>query len=348
MLRKPKTRPQVTQEKQLLLDALAAFEEVTATQAVILNTEVQLPEGRADAEIQLGVNPPLIAEVKQTIRPATLGNALAQLRRIPKPAILVTRYISPQLAGKLKEMDIPFLDAAGNSYLRTPDTFIYVVGRKEIKRPQERPVRAFRAKGLKVVFALLCMPDLIKAPYREIADKAGVALGTVTNIVKDLEQIGCLFRSKKKGLVLENQQKLIDQWVEAYPRELRPQLKPQRFNILHSDWWKEFDYKRWEKNNLWLGGEPAAALLTKYIYPEQVTVYGRPDFKKLARIIHPARDEDGKFELLEPFWNFEYKQLNVVHRLCPPLLVYADLVATGEARQLDAAGIIRDKYLVRG
>jgi hypothetical protein len=191
----------------------------------------------------------------------------------------------------------------------------------------------------------LCLPDLIKAPYREIAEKAGVALGTVTNSVKDLEQLGYLYRSKKQGLVLENYQKLVDQWIEAYPHELRPRLKPQRFNVLNPDWWKEYDYDRWEKNNMWLGGEPAAALLTKYLYPEQVTVYGTPNFNKLARLIHPARDDRGKFELLEPFWHFDFEPVNREHRLCPPLLVYADLVATGEARHIDAADIIRERYL---
>ena len=88
-----------------------------------------------------------------------------------------------------------------------------------------------------MIFALLCLPDLIKAPYREIAMKAGVALGTVTNVMKDLKQFNYLYRSNKQGLVLTNQQKLIDQWVEAYPRELRPLLKPQRFRVEFPDWW---------------------------------------------------------------------------------------------------------------
>lgn len=340
-----KIRPQNNREKDLLNQALTAYKDVTATEAMILDLEIQLDDGVADARIQLGDNPPMLAEIKQTLRPATLVNALAKLNNIPKPYILITHYVTPPLAEKLKDLDVPFLDASGNAYLKTPETFIYITGRKEKKQKQERTLRAFRAKGLRVIFTLLCWPDIAGAPYREIAEKAGVALGTVTNTVKDLEQQGYLYRSKKQGLVLEQVQKLIDQWVEAYPRELRPQLKPQRFKVLNPDWWKEFNYDRWETNNMWLGGEPAAALMTKYIYPEHVTVYGTPDFKKLARTIHLARDEKGKFELLEPFWNFDVKPTNTERRLCPPLLVYADLVATGEARQLDAAGIIREKYL---
>ncbi len=344
----PKTTPQEAQTKQLLHNALAAFTEVTATKTKVLKTNFQIAGRMVDAKIQLGKNPAFFAEIKQTIRPVTLGNTLAKLKHIPKPSLLVTHYVTPPLAETLKDMDVPFIDTAGNIYLRTTDTFIYVVGRKEIKRPQLDTVRAFRAKGLQVIFALLCIPELVKAPYREIADKAGVALGTVTNVVKDLERLGYLYRSKKKGLVLENTQKLIEQWVDAYPRELRPHLKPQRFTVEQTDWWDKTDFDYWENNNLWLGGEPAAAVLTRYIHPEHITVYGRPDYKKLAQLLHLARDDNGQFELLEPFWNFEIVGTdNAKYRLCPPLLVYADLLATGNARQLDAAEIIMVNYLAK-
>ena len=71
-----------------------------------------------------------------------------------------------------------------------------------------------------------------------------------------------------------------------------------------------------------------------------------PDFNKLAPIVErPVRNEQGNFELLEPFWNFETEVVDDRHRLCPPLLIYADLMATGDARLLDAANIIRTKYL---
>lgn len=332
-------------ENQLLNEALAAYEEVTATAATIIQTEPVVNGVQADAKIQLGEMPPRIAEVKATVRPATLMNIIAQLEQIHQPVILVTRYVTPQLAEKLKAKNIPFLDTAGNVYLREANTFIYITGRKPKVIPTERIIRAFRAKGLKVIFALLCRPDLVNAPYREIADKAGVALGTVTNIVKDLEQLGYLYRSKKKGRVLEKRQKLIKQWVEAYPLELRPQLKPQRFKVRQTDWWKTLQYEQWENFNIWLGGEAAAAELTRYIRPELITVYGKPEFNKFAQIIQPARDEHGNFELLEPFWNFEVENIDTEQRLCPPLLIYADLMATGNARQWDAAEIIREKYL---
>lgn len=55
--------------------------------------------------------------------------------------------------------------------------YVYVTG----NRPQERGFmptrdgakRAFEPKGLMVIFAFLCHPELVKAPYREIAARAG-------------------------------------------------------------------------------------------------------------------------------------------------------------------------------
>jgi len=334
-------------DTQLLTNALQAFKEITGMPAEITAEEIAAPTGFVDAEIQLGDMQPLIAEIKKTLRPANLGAALANLKRFNRPGILITEYMTPQMADNLKEMDIPFLDVAGNAYLKTPNTFVYITGRK---RPKELTTqgqnRAFRAAGLKVIFTLLTLKGQLKAPTREIAHNAGVANGTVGNVLKDLEKLGYIYRSKTKGIVIENKDRLIDNWVEAYPRELRPQLKAQRFQILHPDWWTEFTYDRWQKNQMWLGGEPATALLTQYLFPEKITVYGRPDFKKLAKVVEqPVRDERGNFELLEPFWNFETEVLNETHQVCPPLLIYADLVATGEARHLDAANIIREKYL---
>lgn len=332
---------------QTLIDALSAFKETTGYPAEVIAEEIHLPAGIADAEIRLAAAPPLLAEIKKTLRPATLGGALANLQRFDRPGAIVTEYVTPQMAEKLKEMDVPFLDVAGNAYLKTPNTFIYVAGRKKPRGvTTQGQYRAFRAAGLKVIFTLLTLQGQLRAPTREIAYNAGVANGTVGNILKDLERLGFVYRSKAKGLVLDNREKLTDNWVDAYPRELRPQLKVQRFQILHPDWWKEFTYDRWQKHQMWLGGEPAAGLLTKYLYPEQVTVYGRPDFRKLAQIVgQPMREEHGNFELLEPFWNYETDELDEVHRICPPLLIYADLVATGEARNLDAANMIRETYL---
>jgi hypothetical protein len=331
-------------EKRILDDALRTFEEVTGTPAIVLPVEIGPQEGGVDAVVRLGREGTLVAEVKRTLTPATLGHAVAQLQRFKGPAIIVTPYVTPQMAERLKALDVPFVDTAGNAYVKTPGILIYVTGRKVTGEAQaERPVRVFRATGLRLIFALLCRPELTALPYREIANAAGVALGTVNTAIKDLKRLRYLRETKAKGRVLENPKALMDVWAEAYHRELRPRLKPRRFKVANPDWWKTEDLAALD---MWLGGEPAATVLTKHLRPGLVTVYGDAHFADLARTVRPAKDAIGNLELLQKFWNFEPHQPVKGHRLAPPLLIYADLLATADARNLEAAEIIRERFLV--
>jgi hypothetical protein len=85
-------------------------------------------------------------------------------------------------------LHLPFLDTAGNAYLDAPGLTIYVTGepRPDIARDDPR-YRAYTTVGMKVVFALLCWPELAEATHRNLAAAAQVALGTVGPVIEDLE-----------------------------------------------------------------------------------------------------------------------------------------------------------------
>ena len=337
--------PAATEEQQILARALEAFQQVTAGAATLLATRIRLPQAEADARIRLATGAERLVEVKRNLTPATLGAALAQLARFGEPAMLVTRYVTPPLAERLKELDVAFLDTAGNAYLNTPELFVYVTGRKPDKQAApEKRVRLLRPTGLKVVFALLCRPELLNAPYREIAAAAGVALGTVGAVLYDLGRLGFVTETKARGRVFQDRGGLIDKWVEGYAHQLRPALKPQRYRVADPDWWRNEDLAQYE---MWLGGEPAAAILTGYLRPEIVKVYGESKFAALARKLRAVKDEYGNFELLKKFWAFEVVQDEPHLPLVPPLLVYADLIATADARNLETAQLIRERFLDR-
>ena len=101
------------------------------------------------------------AEVKTTLTRATLGVAIGQLelfreRQLAERGLLITRYVTPQMAEELKEKGIQFIDAAGNVYLNDPPLFIFVKGNRLGAKAQTEDIkRAFRPAGLHVVFALL-------------------------------------------------------------------------------------------------------------------------------------------------------------------------------------------------
>lgn len=345
MIKVPGKKLAVAEEQQILMQALDAFRQATAREATLLKTEIHLPQGVADAEIRLAEGEGRLVEVKRNLTPAILGAAVAQLARFGKPGMLVARYITPPLAERLKALEVAFMDTAGNAYVNTPQLFVYITGRKPHKlAAREQRVRALRPTGLKVIFALLCRPELVNAPYREIAAAAGVALGTVGWVFYDLRRLGFVIETKTHGRVYENRGGLIDRWVEAYAHQLRPAVKPQRYRVADADWWRKEDLAQFD---MWLGGEPAAAVLTGHLRPEIVTVYGDTQFAALARKIRPIKDEYGNLEVLQKFWVFELPLADKKPPLVPPLLVYADLIATADARNRETAQIIRERFLDR-
>jgi hypothetical protein len=343
MNERAQTKTARTTEAAILREALEAFEAVTAMPATAVKEHVRLPQGVADAVLELAGGKKLVVEVKRTLTPATLGQAAAQLARFRKPGVLVTGYVTPPMAERLKELDVAFIDTVGNAYLRLPNLLIYVTGRKpHAPAPRETRVRALRPTGLKVIFALLCRPDLVNGPYRDIAQAAGVALGTVNWVFYDLRRLGHVRETKARGRIFENRPGLIDKWVEGYARELRPKLKPRRYRVANPDWWKTEDLAALE---MWLGGEPAAAILTKHLRPEIITIYGDAHFATLAKTVRALKDGYGNLDVLQKFWNFEIPRFDKRYPIVPPLLAYADLVATADARNLETAQIIRERFL---
>ena len=333
-------------EKGLILNALRILKETTGTAARIVKMEPALPEGRPDALLELGNGPKrvqYVVEIKRTLPTAALGHAVAQVQRFKKPGMLITNYVTPPMAERLKELNIAFIDLAGNAFINTPRFFVYVTGRKPPETERiAKPAKVFRPTGLQVLFALLCQPELIDGPYRDIAKAAGVALGTVGWVMYDLKHLGFLVERGKHGRKLINKQKLLNTWVTAYAQTLRPKLHLGRFRAPDHDWWKKVE---WRKTNAYLGGEPAAAKLTGYLKPERTAVYVTGEVNKFLLKNRLTKDATGNVEVRKAFWDFDYRWK--YPGLVPPLLIYADLLATADARNIETGKIIYEHYLAR-
>lgn len=87
----------------------------------------------ADARVRLrhgGRAATYHVEVKRTLQPAVPGAALARLRRLPAPALLVTDYVIPPMAGRLRGQGVQFIDAAGKAWLDVPPLLAWVKGQR--------------------------------------------------------------------------------------------------------------------------------------------------------------------------------------------------------------------------
>jgi hypothetical protein len=288
-------------------------------------------------------------EVKRQVTPATLGAVVAQLKHLGQtknqPFLVVTNHITPPMADQLVAMDQQFLDAAGNGYLNAPGIFVLVTGRRpENKTAPDRPGRAFTTAGLKTLFAFLRNPELAAAPYREIAEAAGVALGALPAVLAGLQQAGHLqVMGNKRKLVATK--RLLDDWALAYARTLRPKQLLRTFVATTFENWREWDLKA---DHAQWGGEPAAALLTKYLRPGILTLYAEkaPAHLIVEQRLTTARanDEQGLVEIRKPFWGDALQEGDTPVTVAPAL-VYADLLATGNGRCIETAQLLYETDL---
>jgi len=89
--------------------------------------------------------------------------------------------------------------------------------------------------------------------------------------------------------------------------------------------------------DLLVGGELAAARFTEQLRPATATFYV-PDLEpRVVAGLKLRADPDGNVDLRRRFWTFQGEKPGLV----PKLLVYADLLATGEARCLEIAELLR-------
>ena len=340
-------------ELELLKTATQAFEEGTGLHIETGAFQMKQDDKYIDAVLQIampgGGNKTFYAEIKTAITQAAIGHIVEQIRRQNhnNPVILVTRYVTPQQADRLKKLKVPFIDMAGNAWIDEPPLFVYITGKKPAAEDRQiKKVRVFRPTGLQVVFALLCNPGLANAPYRDIAHAAQVALGTVGWVIYDLKRLDYFLDKGAYGRKIINLKKLFTAWVEAYARDLRPKFHMGRFAMAEHE---ALENINWENLGIYLGGEAAAAKITNDLKPANATVYVPQDINNFAQnfIIKKRlkKDPNGNIELLGTFWNFEYQWQ--FKELVPPLLIYADLMATANDRNIETAKMIYDQYIAR-
>ena len=329
-------------EQRLLADAVKAVEPL-GLRFRVLWQKARPGADRADVTIGFrvgGRQVRYVAELKRGLRPATLGAVIHQLRARGGQPLLVTDHVTPPLVDALRARGVEFIDAAGNAFLNQPPLLVIVKGQRpaELSLAPERG-RAFQATGLQVLFTLLARPELAARPYREIAAAAGVAHGTVGWVMAELPGLGYLAKVGGRRRLI-NGERLLDRWTEAYARTLRPRLLLGRFrgdlNALHNR------TGRWPEGLL-VGGELAAARLTRHLRPGTATFYVQAVEPRMILNMTLKADAEGNVDFRRRFWAFPGEAA----QFTPALLAYADLLAIGDARCLETAQLIRGQLLNR-
>jgi hypothetical protein len=149
------------------------------------------------------------------------------------------------------------------------------------------------------------IPQPLKEELNKMADRAGIALANIGQLLEELEQAGFLGK-KEDGHRLKNKAQLFQRWAELYPIILKPKLILGKFRFLH-----EADRKRWKamtpRHFRW-GGEPAGAIYTGYLEPECFTIYIKGPVTELVKLFKIVPDPEGDIEVVEEFWKTEEEE----------------------------------------
>jgi hypothetical protein len=334
------------QETRLIEEAIIALENKTGLAGRLLTLHPKVDVGyEPDALIELTINGQgqrFIAECKNNIdRKSTINLIHAKLGGLQEPGILIAPYVSREIAEYCLALGLQFMDTHGNAHIRTGG-FIYVTGERDtVGRLQVRQAKGTtNTAALRIIFALLSSPGLVNASYRKIVQSTDVSLGAVSATFSDLKERGHMMDpGSSSDRRLLDRRRLLDEWVINYPVVLRPKLNPQRFSAPDPAWWRNVRAENLEA--VW-GGEVAAERITNYLKPETQTLYVEPSFrreciKELVTSFRLRPDPKGPVEILDKFWNFSQDQQSDI---TPSLLVYADLMATLDPRNIEVAQLL--------
>jgi hypothetical protein len=337
-------------EDQTLNDAITALQATVGFNHVKVDVQ-PLPVGdlRADALLTITVNghkQHFVAEIKTVDRHIAVAQIQAQLQALIQEhypdyrPLLVTAFATTAMAEECRRLDLPFMDTVGNLYLPTDHFVADIRGKARPVNPLKDTYRANHPAGLKITFALLCKPELAAAPYREIVKYARVALGAIGPVINDLTQRGYLRHGKTPTGALLRKKELLNEWVTYYPATLRPTLRPRRYQA-DRELLTGIDL---EPFGAYWGGEYGAEKLTRYLKAEHFLIYapGAPPTAMMTQA-RLRLATDGNTELLETFWNPDLVAKDA--DIAPPLLIYADLMATADERNLETAKEVYERFL---
>ncbi|WP_026726984.1 type IV toxin-antitoxin system AbiEi family antitoxin [Flavobacterium denitrificans] len=324
-------------DNDFVYEAIASLEETIGVPIVIDSIRKIY-----DVVIQIN-NETFYCVAKKNAKNANYGIIMSGLKDInyTRNNIVIADYLTKNTADELKNNGINYLDASGNAFIKTKNLYIYVEGRKAKINKKTNQTRAFQEAGLKLLLLLISNPETLQFSYRELAEKTGIALGSVSNIFKELEESHYLLKTKNKR-VLKNQVEIIERWVIAYNELLKPRNFRKKMRAIGND----FSIKNIINNSyikLYLGGEPGGELLTGYLKSKDYIIYSDEEISKVAKELKLVPDETGNIEVYTKFWTNNFYLKN--EHTAPPLVVYADLLGTGNNRNIETAKIILENGL---
>lgn len=332
----------VLAEREILNLALEALRNKLALPETAVIQKEDNPYKNFDAVVRI-MNVDFLCEVKNTVTTATIGNIASRLKVLAttekQPVLLVAKYITPTVIDDLASNGINTLDCAGNCHIRYEkgNKVIFHLTNKGEKNTfmTEKPYPVFQEAGLKVIFYLL--QDIVNAgkPYREIQIATGVSLGAIKNVFNVLVERNFILLTNSKR-ILKNKNVLFNLWVENYNQVLKPKLLLGKMSFRTNDRRINWSALKLPEGMYW-GGEGGANRIDDYLEPGAFDIYTDIPAANLLQTGMVMQNENGEIRIYQKFWKWETD-----NQLVPLILIYADLMGSGNSRCIEMAERLLD------
>ena len=279
-------------------------------------------------------------EIKNNLGLSKLAN-LIELNEQTDNFLLLSDYISKPLKEKLRQKNISYIDAAGNFFLKKEKTFIYIETNQTNRNNFKKSNRAFSPAGLKVIYSLLTVPNLLVKSYRDIAEQSTVSIHTVGKVIKELLRDSYIVKATENSYTIRDKERLFQDWVTLFNKILRPKLKQRKYKSLKKNQELFASLKQSTKNDS-IGGELAAQMVTDYLIAENIYFYTEESFLEISKQNKLIPSESGNVVLIEKFWKTQESNNQITVN---PILVYADLLDNPTPRNIETAQLIYKNYV---
>ena len=265
------------------------------------------------------------------------------------PLLVGAASVSPRSADAFRRSGVQYIDVAGNASIHFGDVLIDVRGRRSegaaSERMRGRGGNLFTPARAQIVFALLQWPRLWKKPQRELADAAGASVGQVNNALEMFRESGFGpggHRSDSELLAL---------WVASFPSGLGKKL------VLASYRGSIEDFRKVDAEDpVFVGGAALSGELAvdDLLRPAALTIYVTKLDPMLPVKNRWRSDGEANITVRRKFWTtpphetHDYDGPPTGLLNAPAVLVYADLMASDDARVRSVASEWRKKLAEHG
>ena len=312
--------------QELLNDAIDNLKIVAGTDKVFIN---------GDDKKNICINGiEFCYVIKKTLSNANIDATIKELTILNEnegfPALLIVGKIFPKQVAELIAAGKNYVDRVGNCDIRYDNLTIKIAGIKNTEKIEKDKINTTTEPIIKLVLYFLQDAKHVDQSFREIQDKTGISLSTINKTTNILKTKNFLVTTEN-GRRIAMRDELIEWWQQQYNEFLKPKLLIKRMAFRTPEARKKWNELLLPEGMYW-GGDCGANILDGYLIPGDFEIYSEVVSTQLFKTGAIVPNSDGEIKIYKKFWIGETE-----NNIAPRLVIYADLLGTGDSRCREAA-----------